>query len=103
MATAKKPDPNRGRRRKPAQPRPDAGQVPQPAPAVDAAADAPETGPLRRCIVTRESGPKEAMLRFVLDPDRGVVPDVEVPMTSDEYIEQGDLQVFEAIEILRGL
>jgi hypothetical protein len=76
MATAKKPDLNRGRRRKPAQPRPDAAQVPQPAPAVDAAADAPETGPLRRCIVTRESGPKEAMLRFVLDPDRGVVPDL---------------------------
>ena len=36
--------------------------------------DAPETGPLRRCIVTRESGPKEAMLRFVLGPDRDVVP-----------------------------
>lgn len=32
----------------------------------------------------------------------GVVPDVEVTMTSDEYIEQGDIQIFEAIDILRG-
>lgn len=35
-----------------------------------------ETGPLRRCIVTRETLPKEAMLRFVLSPDGVVVPDV---------------------------
>jgi hypothetical protein len=39
--------------------------------------DAPETGPLRRCIVTRESGPKEGMVRFVLAPDGHVVPDLE--------------------------
>jgi hypothetical protein len=39
--------------------------------------DAPEKGPLRRCIVTRESGPKEGMVRFVLDPDGHVVPDLE--------------------------
>ena len=39
--------------------------------------DAPEKGPLRRCIVTRETGPKEGMVRFVLDPDRRVVPDLE--------------------------
>ncbi len=32
----------------------------------------------------------------------GIVPDVEVPMTADEYIEQGDLQIFKAIELLRG-
>jgi len=79
MATARKPDPNRGRRRLPAQPAPDAAAVaPRPAPAPDAAPveDAPEKGPLRRCIVTRESGPKEAMLRFVLGPDRDVVPDL---------------------------
>jgi predicted RNA-binding protein YlxR (DUF448 family) len=41
--------------------------------------DGPEPelkGPLRRCIVTRESGPKEAMIRFVLGPDRQVVPDL---------------------------
>ncbi|TDH59641.1 RNA-binding protein [Dankookia rubra] len=78
MATAKKPDPNRGRRRKPTQPPSDAAPAAQPLarPAADATADAPEKGPLRRCIVTRESGPKEAMLRFVLGPDRGVVPDL---------------------------
>ncbi|HJS86334.1 MAG TPA: RNA-binding protein [Acetobacteraceae bacterium] len=35
-----------------------------------------ETGPLRRCVVTRERGPKERMLRFVVGPDHGVVPDL---------------------------
>jgi predicted RNA-binding protein YlxR (DUF448 family)/ribosomal protein L7Ae-like RNA K-turn-binding protein len=50
------------------------------APAVTAAddteADEPEKGPLRRCIVTRERLAKEAMIRFVIGPDRSVVPDV---------------------------
>ncbi len=36
----------------------------------------PETGPLRRCIVTRQRLAKERMIRFVLGPDRGVVPDL---------------------------
>lgn len=36
-----------------------------------------ERGPLRRCIVTRERLPKEAMIRFVLAPDRTLVPDLE--------------------------
>ncbi len=36
-----------------------------------------ERGPLRRCLVTRESGPRERMLRFVLGPDRVLVPDLE--------------------------
>lgn len=35
-----------------------------------------EKGPLRRCIVTRERGAPEAMLRFVVGPDRSVVPDL---------------------------
>jgi predicted RNA-binding protein YlxR (DUF448 family)/ribosomal protein L30E len=35
-----------------------------------------EKGPLRRCIVTRETGPKEAMIRFVLSPGRELVPDL---------------------------
>ena len=39
--------------------------------------DAPEKGPLRRCVVTRESKPKEGMVRFVLDPEGRVVPDLE--------------------------
>jgi predicted RNA-binding protein YlxR (DUF448 family) len=38
--------------------------------------DPPERGPLRRCIVTRDSLPKEAMLRFVLGPGREIVPDL---------------------------
>ena len=37
----------------------------------------PETGPLRRCVATRESLPKERMIRFVLDPDRVLVPDLQ--------------------------
>jgi predicted RNA-binding protein YlxR (DUF448 family) len=32
---------------------------------------------LRRCLVTRERLPKEAMIRFVLAPDRTLVPDLE--------------------------
>jgi predicted RNA-binding protein YlxR (DUF448 family) len=65
----------------------ESGAEPAAAPPEDAAAadagppgeeeDAPEKGPLRRCIVTRESGPKEGMIRFVLDPDGRVVPDLE--------------------------
>jgi predicted RNA-binding protein YlxR (DUF448 family) len=45
---------------------------------VDAAEeeDPPERGPLRRCIVTRDSLPKENMLRFVLGPGREIVPDL---------------------------
>ncbi len=35
-----------------------------------------ETGPLRRCLVTRERLPKEVMIRFVLSPTREVVPDL---------------------------
>jgi predicted RNA-binding protein YlxR (DUF448 family) len=44
----------------------------------DIAADGlePETGPLRRCIVTREQGRREAMLRFVVAPNGIVVPDI---------------------------
>ncbi|SHK38764.1 Protein of unknown function [Roseomonas rosea] len=38
--------------------------------------DPEEKGPRRRCVVTRESLPKEAMVRFVLGPDRVLVPDL---------------------------
>jgi predicted RNA-binding protein YlxR (DUF448 family) len=38
--------------------------------------DEPERGPLRRCIVTRARLPRETMLRFVLGPDRLLVPDL---------------------------
>jgi predicted RNA-binding protein YlxR (DUF448 family) len=39
-------------------------------------AEEPETGPSRRCIATREVQPKERMIRFVLGPEREVVPDL---------------------------
>src|ERR1700722_15978968 len=42
----------------------------------DADDDAPEVGPLRRCVVTRARLPKEQMIRFVVGPDRAVVPDL---------------------------
>jgi carboxyl-terminal processing protease len=32
----------------------------------------------------------------------GVAPDVEVPMTYDDYVDNGDIQLFKAIDILRG-
>jgi predicted RNA-binding protein YlxR (DUF448 family) len=35
-----------------------------------------ERGPLRRCIVTRQQEPRERMIRFVLGPDRALVPDL---------------------------
>lgn len=38
--------------------------------------DEPERGPLRRCIITREQGERERMLRFVIGPERRVVPDL---------------------------
>lgn len=38
--------------------------------------DGPETGPLRRCVVTRAVLPKDQMIRFVLGPDRMIVPDL---------------------------
>ena len=41
-----------------------------------AAGDDAETGPLRRCVVTRERLPKERMIRFVVGPDGAVVPDL---------------------------
>ena len=36
----------------------------------------PETGPTRRCAVTRERQVTERMIRFVIGPDNSVVPDL---------------------------
>jgi predicted RNA-binding protein YlxR (DUF448 family)/ribosomal protein L7Ae-like RNA K-turn-binding protein len=44
--------------------------------ATDDATDAPMTGPLRRCIVTREVLPKESLVRFVVGPAVDAVPDI---------------------------
>ena len=38
--------------------------------------DDAQSGPLRRCIVTRERQDKARMIRFVLGPDRVIVPDL---------------------------
>lgn len=34
-------------------------------------------GPQRRCLVTRQAGPRDHLIRFVLDPERRVVPDLD--------------------------
>jgi predicted RNA-binding protein YlxR (DUF448 family) len=51
---------------------PDAAQIDAPEPEDDE----PEKGPLRRCAVTRERLGKERMIRFVVGPDRRIVPDL---------------------------
>lgn len=43
---------------------------------VDADEEEPETGPMRRCVVTRQRLPKERMFRFVISPDRALIPDL---------------------------
>jgi hypothetical protein len=60
----------------------------------------PETGPLRRCIITRERLPKERMIRFVVGPDRQIVPDLAARLpgrgiwlsASRDVLESGSLQ-----------
>ncbi len=42
----------------------------------EAETDEAETGPLRRCAVTRERLAKERMIRFVVGPERRIVPDL---------------------------
>lgn len=42
--------------------------------------EAPERGPLRRCLVKRESFAREAMLRFVVGPQRQLVFDVSATL-----------------------
>lgn len=53
-------------------------KLPQAEPLTDTLPDdaiARERGPLRRCIVTRQTLPKEQMIRFVIGPMRELVPD----------------------------
>jgi predicted RNA-binding protein YlxR (DUF448 family) len=38
--------------------------------------EAPEAGPQRRCIVTGESGDRARLMRFVVDPQGEIVPDL---------------------------
>lgn len=43
----------------------------------DAEALGPETGPVRLCAVSRVQKAPEAMLRFVVDPEQRIVPDLK--------------------------
>ncbi len=52
----------------------------EPPDAEELESDAPETGPLRRCAITRERLPKEQMIRFVIAPDRSVIPDLHAKL-----------------------
>lgn len=36
-----------------------------------------ETGPLRRCVATAATAPKESLIRFVVGPDGSLVPDLD--------------------------
>ncbi|MDR3522207.1 MAG: RNA-binding protein [Acidocella sp.] len=45
-------------------------------PEPDEFAEEPETGPLRRCLVTRDSVAREAALRFVVGPEQKILFDV---------------------------
>ncbi|MFH5923245.1 RNA-binding protein [Roseomonas xinghualingensis] len=54
----------------------DPAAAPEEAAGLPGQPDPEEKGPLRRCVVTRESLPKETMIRFVLGPDRVLVPDL---------------------------
>jgi hypothetical protein len=47
-----------------------------PTPEPEPEAEEPERGPLRRCVHSRESGPKDGMIRFVLGPGRELVADL---------------------------
>lgn len=42
--------------------------------------DQPEKGPMRRCVVTREHNARERMIRFVVGPDRVLVPDLSAKL-----------------------
>ena len=53
-----------------------AGRRPTPDALDVAEEDEPESGPLRRCAVTRERDHRGRMVRFVVSPDRVVVPDL---------------------------
>jgi predicted RNA-binding protein YlxR (DUF448 family) len=46
----------------------------------DEVAEDDERGSLRRCIVTRDRQPPDTMIRFVLGPDRHIVPDLRASL-----------------------
>ena len=52
----------------------------QPSEPIDAFELPDESGPERTCIVTRTKGGKDALIRFVLGPDKSVVPDIRAKL-----------------------
>ena len=43
---------------------------------MQALSEAPQSGNTRRCLVSQECLPRERMVRFVVGPDNGIVPDI---------------------------
>ena len=67
------------------------------------AEDEPETGPLRRCVVTRERLPKERMIRFVVGPERTIVPDLAATLPGRGIWLSARLDVLETARAQGGL
>ena len=65
--------------------------------------------PLRKCGAPEGCGALYVTVGRWLRPNGqvieglGIAPDYEVPLTGDDYIDFGDLQVFAAIDVLRGI
>ena len=62
----------------------------------------PETGPLRRCVLTRERLPKERMIRFVVGPDRQIVPDLAAKLPGRGIWLSASRDVLETARRARG-
>jgi hypothetical protein len=56
-------------------------------PTVEAPPDDPadDTGPIRRCLASGERLPKEQLVRFAIDPDGVIVPDVAASLPGRGY------------------
>ena len=65
--------------------------------------------PLRKCGAPEGCGALYVTVGRWLRPNGqvieglGIAPDYEVPLTGDDYIDFGDLQLFAAIDVLRGI
>ncbi|MXY88462.1 MAG: S41 family peptidase [Dehalococcoidia bacterium] len=65
--------------------------------------------PLRKCGAPEGCGALYVTIGRWLRPNGqvieglGIAPDYEIPLTGDDYIDFGDLQLFAAIDVLRGI
>ena len=55
--------------------------------------ETPETGPIRRCVVRRESFPVDGMIRFVVGPDDLLVPDLSASLPGRGFWVGADYQL----------